>query len=545
MPRRLSSRPPALLGAWSSTLSPASPGLHTHTARAPSIPAHTRHYKTQNIPGRVGDLPRRSEPLRILFCGADAFSCASLSALHALHQAEPRLIDSIDVLVRPGKPSGRGLRRISVGPLFHLATSLGLPVHQRDTFTGWDLPLPGRVAHPATGAVTIHPHPSGLHRHRPNGAFNLLVAVSFGLFVPPRVLSQLAYGGLNLHPSLLPDLRGPAPLQWTILARRPVTGVTLQTLHPTAFDRGEILAQTPAPGVPVPASCTAADLLDALAPEGARILVDALRRDLHVGPPYAPVPGRVPVPEGDAARHAPKVTKADLAVDWGRRLWAREHPDLYPEDGGAWTASDLARRFRALAAPAAGPGGDRKPGPGLWTHAIPVRNPCETRVILSDVEAVQCPPELRNAVLAIVQAKETPLKIPELTGLGLLKVSEKVANVVWVERDVKAEGVYEFIEFRLPLLIEDDGSVVIPVRMPYMMVNGIATTLLEKEKGGNGPLMDAVRVRMIKVEGSTNKPAVKALEQFMEKKLALQDITNIDYAMDVMVKKKGWVVALN
>lgn len=535
MPRRIFKTGGVLWGTLSSTTSRIIPGL-------PICRHHQHHrgYITQNVPYAADKpLPRRSEPLRILFCGSDTFSCASLSALHALHQAEPRLVESIDVLVRPGKPTGRGLRRIAVGPLFHLATSLGLPIHERDTFTGWDLPLPGRVTNPATGAVTIHPHPSGQHRHRPHHPFNLLIAVSFGLFVPPRVLSQLAYGGLNLHPSLLPDLRGPAPLQWTILARRPVTGVTLQTLHPTAFDRGEMLAQTPRPGLPVQPIHTTADLLALLAPEGARLLVDALRRDLHVGPPYAPVPDRVPVDVDDErrCRYAPKTTKADLAVDWARRLWAREHPDLYPEDGGAWTASDLARRFRALGAPGPGPLGEQKPGPGLWTYAVPVRNPRDVRVIFTDMEAVQCPPALRDAVLTIVQAKKASLDPQNVDPLGLLESPDKLANIVWVGRDVKAEGPYESRKFRLPLLIMDDGSVIIPIRMPSAFAGGIASAVLEKEPGEDAPLMDAVRVRRVKVEGSTEKAAVQGLAEFMETNLTLQDFANLDYAMDVMVKE--------
>ena len=37
------------------------------------------------------------------------------------------------------------------------------------------------------------------------GPINLVIAVSFGLFVPPRILNGAKYGGLNLHPSLLPE----------------------------------------------------------------------------------------------------------------------------------------------------------------------------------------------------------------------------------------------------------------------------------------------------------------------------------------------------
>lgn len=53
-----------------------------------------------------------SDPLRVLFCGSDEFSCASLAALHDEHQQNRALIESIDVVVRPGKPMGRGYKTI-------------------------------------------------------------------------------------------------------------------------------------------------------------------------------------------------------------------------------------------------------------------------------------------------------------------------------------------------------------------------------------------------------------------------------------------------
>lgn len=54
--------------------------------------------------------PRTSNPLRILFCGTDAFSVASLRALRAEQLRDPDHIRSIDVLVRPAKRTGRGLK---------------------------------------------------------------------------------------------------------------------------------------------------------------------------------------------------------------------------------------------------------------------------------------------------------------------------------------------------------------------------------------------------------------------------------------------------
>jgi hypothetical protein len=52
------------------------------------------------------------EPLRILYCGSDAFSCASLAALHEESQGRSSNIASIDVVCREGKPYGRGLTAI-------------------------------------------------------------------------------------------------------------------------------------------------------------------------------------------------------------------------------------------------------------------------------------------------------------------------------------------------------------------------------------------------------------------------------------------------
>jgi methionyl-tRNA formyltransferase len=93
-------------------------------------------------------------PLRILFCGSDEFSCASLRALDAVRRGSkakgavsspspspppPPLVESIEVVVRPGKRTGRGLRTVRHVPLQQLAEELGLTMHVRDTFTGWSV----------------------------------------------------------------------------------------------------------------------------------------------------------------------------------------------------------------------------------------------------------------------------------------------------------------------------------------------------------------------------------------------------------------------
>ncbi|KAK8116219.1 formyl transferase [Apiospora sp. TS-2023a] len=201
---------------------------------------------------------KQSDPLRILFCGSDEFSTASLRALHEEQERNPGLIESIDVVVRPGKRVGRGLKQIQHPPIRQVAEEeLKLPVHERDTFTGWDMP-PG---------------------------INLIIAVSFGKLVPNRLLQAAKYGGLNVHPSLLPNLRGPAPLHHALLNWVKVTGVTLQTLDPWEFDKGLILAQTPPDElIEIPLKCRVPQLRDLVTPVGARMLVQGLRDGVHVPP---------------------------------------------------------------------------------------------------------------------------------------------------------------------------------------------------------------------------------------------------------------------
>ncbi|KAF2025453.1 methionyl-tRNA formyltransferase [Setomelanomma holmii] len=227
-----------------------------------------------------------ANPLRILFCGSDNFSVASLRALDNAKREVSGLIHSVDVVHRPAKHTGRGLKTLKEVPVAHVATEeLKLATHVIDTFTGWTPPVP----------------------------IDLIIAVSFGLFVPPRILSLAKYGGINVHPSLLPDLRGPAPIEHAILKRRERTGVSVQTLHPEHFDQGTILAQAPAPGIQINRNTIIAALQDQLAQAGAQMLVDVLKHKKYISPHedvgwYAN--------SSEPIDHAPKITKQDRFVDF-------------------------------------------------------------------------------------------------------------------------------------------------------------------------------------------------------------------------------------
>ena len=63
----------------------------------------------------LSDSNQQHKPLRILFCGADQFSAASLQEVYYLQQKHPSKIASIDVVCRPDKKVGRGLKQILEG----------------------------------------------------------------------------------------------------------------------------------------------------------------------------------------------------------------------------------------------------------------------------------------------------------------------------------------------------------------------------------------------------------------------------------------------
>jgi hypothetical protein len=75
---------------------------------------HRIYFHVQSI-GRKFPTSKSCDPLRILFCGSDEFSIASLEALHAERIQRPCGIESIEVVCRPGKRVGRGLKAIREG----------------------------------------------------------------------------------------------------------------------------------------------------------------------------------------------------------------------------------------------------------------------------------------------------------------------------------------------------------------------------------------------------------------------------------------------
>jgi len=131
--------------------------------------------------------------------------------------------------------------------------------------------------------------------------------------LPPGLLAAPRHGFLNLHPSLLPDLRGPEPLFWAFRSGAERTGVTVHAMD-EELDTGPIALQAE---LALPAGITGDEAERRAADLGARLLVEAVR---GIGA------GALALrPQGAGGRFLPGPTPADFAIDlaWpARRAFA-------------------------------------------------------------------------------------------------------------------------------------------------------------------------------------------------------------------------------
>jgi hypothetical protein len=121
-------------GAFGAITAPRKHGCQTPTPRSFQISLQTRgpavgHFRTVSTlrPFRPSSkLQQQHDPLRILLCGSDEFSVASLEGLNRIHQERPKVIKSIDVLCKEDQRTGRGLENISQGMPLCIAIQIGL-----------------------------------------------------------------------------------------------------------------------------------------------------------------------------------------------------------------------------------------------------------------------------------------------------------------------------------------------------------------------------------------------------------------------------------
>ncbi len=211
---------------------------------------------------------------RIIYMGTPDFAVAPLvSLVDAGYEVN-------GVVTRPDRPKGRG-RKPSPSPVKSAAVERGLEVLQPES-------------------VNLPEFHGLLEERKPD----LIVVVGFGQILKGAVLSVSGWGVVNIHASLLPLYRGPAPIQWAILNDEPKTGLTLIRMD-RGLDTGPILFQQDMEIFP---DETAGSLHDRMAARAGGFLVRSLK---------ALCEEAKETPQDEArATYAPKITRGMTTVDW-------------------------------------------------------------------------------------------------------------------------------------------------------------------------------------------------------------------------------------
>jgi methionyl-tRNA formyltransferase len=283
--------------------------------------------------------------MRILFWGTPDFAVPPLRAL--LGEGH----DVVGVVTQPDRPRGRSRSQLDPSPVKVVALEEGLPVLQ-----------PERPRGDAFLAELAELAPA------------LSVVVAYGHILPRVVIDAPPLGTLNIHASLLPALRGAAPIQASILAGHTETGVTIMRMVP-ALDAGPMLHVL---RCPLGEDTTYGELHDQLAELGAVAIVQALAL-LQAGVAHE-------VPQDDAhATYAPKIDRASAQLDFAQPapLVSRQVRAFDPRPGAHTTLHGTAVKcfgVRVLAATDA----------ALRDDALRASRPGTVRAIDGDGLVVRC-----------------------------------------------------------------------------------------------------------------------------------------------------------
>ncbi len=232
--------------------------------------------------------------MRVVFMGSPGFAVPSLEYLVASGY------ELAAVYTQPDRTGRRG-RRLTASPVKQAASALGLGVVQPKS-----LKVPEAVRQ--------------LADFKPD----VIVVAAFGQLLPKAILELPRLGCLNVHPSLLPEFRGAAPVAAAILVGDEFTGVTIMLLD-EGMDSGPILARGQ---IPIADSDTTASLGEKLAIVGAGLLGEVLvgwaRGELK------------PRPQDEAkASYCQPIAKDEGEIDWklsALEIWRRVRA-FYPWPG--------------------------------------------------------------------------------------------------------------------------------------------------------------------------------------------------------------------
>ncbi len=223
--------------------------------------------------------------MNVIFMGTPEFAVPTLKKLYE-DGYEIKL-----VVTQPDKPSGRG-KKLKKSEVKEAAEELNLPVFQPDI-------------------VKKQENIDILKSYAPD----VIVVVAYGQLLSKDILTIPKYGCINVHASLLPELRGAAPLNWAIINGDTKTGVTTMQMD-VGLDTGDMLLKSE---VEIDENMTVGELHDILMHKGADLLIETLNK-LEKNE-------IVPQRQDDLlSNYAPMFNNENRKIDWG--LTAKNIHDL-------------------------------------------------------------------------------------------------------------------------------------------------------------------------------------------------------------------------
>ena len=210
--------------------------------------------------------------MKIIFMGTPDFAVPSLDAIKQ---------DVIAVVSQPDRPKGRG-HKLQPTPVKAFAEQNNLPVLQ---------PLKVRAPEVIAQIAELKP--------------DLIVVVAFGQILPQALLDVPKFGCINVHASLLPKLRGAAPIEWSLINGERVTGITTMQMN-AGLDTGDMLLSET---VPIDDDMILPELRERLMTIGARLLVKTIDNLADI----------TPIKQDDSlSTYAPLLKKDTGLIDWNK-----------------------------------------------------------------------------------------------------------------------------------------------------------------------------------------------------------------------------------
>lgn len=213
--------------------------------------------------------------MKVLFMGTPDFAVASLSALLDAGY------DVAAVVTQPDKPAGRG-HKLKFPAVKEYAIEHNIPVYQPETLKGEAFIDELRQIHP-----------------------DMIIVTAYGKILPSYILEYPQYGCINVHASLLPHLRGAAPIQWAVINGDTKTGITTMLMD-AGLDTGDMLLKEE---IPIEPEDTVGKVFDQLYQISGPLLIRTIEGILD---------GSIrPQKQNDEnSSYAPMLNRENTRIDW-------------------------------------------------------------------------------------------------------------------------------------------------------------------------------------------------------------------------------------